>query len=352
MGLGYKSEEELQPKEVPLENTDLRPENIVAISGGGGHTLILDSNGYVYCCGWNSKGQLGLSDDTTKIEQIEILKEFKIIQISCGWDFSAAVSACGKQFVWGNNLYTQLGLSKSITCTGIPSLLQVSQKLATGFRHVSCGLRHSAMITKEGGLLVAGTGSKGQLGLGDNYNDDNYLSISRVPDLEHVISVASGQHHTVALKDGGTVITWGDNKYGQLGLDPNQAASVFVPTEVYADESFEKVFAGWSHTAALTSSGEIFNWGRNTYGELGAQREVSYRPEKLSALKDVTQLSLGSEHNLAVTKDNKLFCWGWNEHGNCGTGDKENVVKPKQIFANRKVKFAAACTGHSFAVVE
>lgn len=352
MGLGYKSEEQLEPKEVPLGNTDLKPENIIGISGGAGHTLILDTNGYVYCCGWNSKGQLGLSDDTTRLEQIEILKEFKIVQISCGWDFSAAVSACGKQFVWGNNTYTQLGLSKSITCTGIPSLLQVSQKLATGFRHVSCGLRHTAMITKEGGLLVAGTGSKGQLGLGDNFNDDNYLSISRVPDMEQVVSIASGQHHTVVLKDGGTVITWGDNKYGQLGLDPNQAANQFVPTEVFSDESFEKVYAGWTHTAALTKSGEIFNWGRNSYGQLGAQREVTFRPEKLTTLKDVAQLSLGSEHNLALTKDEKLFCWGWNEHGNCGTGDKENVLKPKQIFTNRKVKFAAACTGHSFAVVE
>lgn len=152
--------------EVRLDNTDLKAENIIAISGGAGHTLILDNRGYVYGCGWNNKGQLGRSDDSTKFDQIEILKEFKIVQISCGWDFSAAVTACGKQFVWGNNAYTQLGLSKSITCTGIPSLLQLSQKMATGFCHVSCGLRHTAMITKEGALLVAGTGSKGQLGLG------------------------------------------------------------------------------------------------------------------------------------------------------------------------------------------
>lgn len=257
LGLGFKSEEVLEPKEVQINNADLKPSEIVSICGGAGHTLILDTNGYVYCCGWNSKGQLGLSDDTVRFQQIEILKEFKIVQISCGWDFSAAVSSCGKQFVWGNNAYTQLGLSKSITCTGIPSLLQVSQKLATGFREVSCGLRHSAMITKEGGLLVAGTGSKGQLGLGDNYNDDNYLSISRVPDIEGVISVASGQHHTVTLKEDGTVLAWGDNKYGQLGIDPESAASVFVPSQVFSEDSLVKVYAGWTHTAALSKTGEV-----------------------------------------------------------------------------------------------
>lgn len=93
-------------------------------------------------------------------------------------------------------------------------------------------------------------------------------------------------------------------------------------------------------------------WGRNSYGQLGVQRSNTYRPEKLNALKDIKQLSLGSEHNLAVTKEGKLFSWGWNEHGNCGVGNKENVLSPQQIFADRKVKLAVACTGHSFAVVE
>lgn len=170
--------------------------------------------------------------------------------------------------------------------------------------------------------------------------------------MEEVLSVASGQHHTIVLKQDGTVLSWGDNKYGQLGVDPELSDSLFVPREIYSNPSFEKVYAGWTHTAALTKDGEIFNWGRNSYGQLGSSREASYKPEKLTSLKDIQQLSLGSEHNLALTKDNKLFSWGWNEHGNCGTGDTENVLKPKQILTDRKVKFVAACTGHSFAVVE
>ncbi|CAH0556434.1 unnamed protein product [Brassicogethes aeneus] len=351
LGLGHKSEEEIEPKKVKLSDTDLKAENIVSIAGGAVHTLILDNNGYVYCCGYNSKGQLGLSDDTLKFSQIEILKGFKIVQISCGWDFSAAISDCGKQFVWGNNGNTQLGLSKSITCTGIPSRLQVSQKLATGFKHVSCGLRHSAMITKDGGLLVAGTGAKGQLGLGDNFDDNNYLSISKVPEIEDVISCASGQHHTVMLKEDGTVMSWGENKYGQLGIS-NNVSNSFVPMEVFRDESLEKVYAGWTHSAALTKNGEVYTWGRNSYGQLGTSREELHKPEKVPDLTEIAQLSLGSEHNLAVTKEGKLLAWGWNEHGSCGTGDKKDVMKPTQVLSNHKVKLAFACTGSSFAVVE
>lgn len=216
---------------------------------------------------------------------------------------------------------------------------------------MSCGLRHSAILTKDRELLVAGTGSKGQLGLGDNFDDNNYLSISKVPDLEEIVSIATGQHHTVVLKENGTVLSWGENKFGQLGIDSNISNS-FVPMEIFHDESLARVYAGWTHTAALTKTGEVFTWGRNSYGQLGAQREVSYKPEKIPDLKDVQQLSVGSEHNLAVTKEGNLFVWGWNEHGSCGTGDKKDVLKPTQIFTQRKVKLAFACTGSSFAVVE
>lgn len=350
LGFGYKSEQELEPKEVSLGD-DLKAENILAIAGGAGHTLILDNNGRVYCCGWNNKGQLGISDDTFKFQEIEILKGFKVVQIACGWDFSTALTDCGKLLVWGNNAYTQLGLSKTITCTGIPSLLQVSQKLATGFKEVSCGLRHMAIINKDEEILVAGNGNKGELGIGDNYNENNYVSISKLPNIEGVKSIACGEHHTIMLRSDGTVLGWGDNKYGQLAIDPNVPHS-FVPSEVFNNESLQKVYAGWSHSAASTSNGEIFIWGRNSYGQLGSNRDVTFKPEKIQNLKDVKDLSLGSEHNLAVTKDSKLYTWGWNEHGNCGTGDTNNVTKPKIILPNYKVKYAAACTGHSFAVVE
>lgn len=351
LGLGHKSDDEIYPKVVSLENCDLKADDIISIAGGAGHTLILDKNGYVYCCGWNSKGQLGASDDTLKFTQIDILKGFKVIQISCGWDFSAAITECGKQFVWGNNANTQLGLSKSITCTGIPSRLQCSQKLATGFKYVSCGLRHSAIITKDGGLLVAGTGAKGQLGIGDDFDDNNYLSLSRVPEIDNVVSVASGQHHTVVLRENGTVLSWGDNKYGQLGVNTNFSIS-FVPLEVFSNEALTSVHAGWTHSAALTSNGDVFTWGRNSYGQLGAQRDAPHAPEKIPTLKNVAQFSAGSEHNLAVTHDGKLFAWGWNEHGMCGTGDRKDVRVPTQILSNKKVKHAFACTGSSFAIVE
>lgn len=169
--------------------------------------------------------------------------------------------------------------------------------------------------------------------------------------MEEIISVASGQHHTVVLKLDGTVLSWGENKFGQLGIDPNISNS-FVPMEVYRDSNLATVYAGWTHSAALSKSGEVLTWGRNTYGQLGDQRDTPYKPDIVSSLKNVKQLSLGSEHNVAVTKEGKLYVWGWNEHGVCGSGDITNMLKPTHILRDKTVKLAFACTGSSFAVVE
>ncbi|XP_019870124.2 secretion-regulating guanine nucleotide exchange factor-like [Aethina tumida] len=350
LGLGYESGQELEPREVDLSNANLKAENIVSITGGAVHTLMLDSEGHVYCCGFNSKGQLGLSGDSLEFKVIEILKGYKIAQISCGWEFSTAISQCGKLFVWGSNGHTQLGLSRSIVCTGIPSRLHISQ-LASGIKQVSCGLRHTAMITMNGDLLVAGTGSSGQLGLGGDFDDNYPYTISKVPNVEDIACVAAGKHHTVSLKKDGTVISWGENIHGQLGINPIVSNS-YIPMEVYKNKEFDEIYAGWTHTAALTKKGDVFTWGRNTFGQLGSFRSNIHKPEKIPNLSNIAHLSLGSEHNVAVTKDDRLFTWGWNGHGICGNGNMEDVLQPTQIFPNRKVKLAFACTTSTFAIVE
>lgn len=358
---GILSEQCVLPQEVDLSSCQLEAENIQKIVGGAGHSLILDKNGHVFSCGWNNKGQLGQANekDTSNFERIRgIFEKETIVDIACGWDSSAALTKEGKLYMWGSNNFGQLGQD--------PSTLRHSNKpieaIATEkIERVAMGLRHSAVITQDHRVFVCGVGNKGQLGL-ENYITDvidekkkNYRPFTLVPELRNAIDVSCGQHHTVVGTDKTDVYTFGANNYGQLGIDKDLFPMISTPTKL-TNTCFDlpfKTYAGWTHTVVLGGN-TIFTWGRNTYGQLGQERAVTWKPNKIEPLPKIVQLSVGSQHNIALTDDNTILCWGWNEHGNCGTGDIVDVPVPRPVSIpqNSSGVLIGTGAGHSFAVIK
>lgn len=338
LGLGYKCEQLVTPTDIPFGG-----EKIISITGGAGHSLALTENGSVYSTGWNAKGQLGYEHESATFKKITALENHKIVQIACGWDFSAAVTETGQAFTWGSNAFLQIGL-KSTAHTTKPTSLEFHPRPV---KHISCGMRHMAVIFEDDHVWTSGDGSKGQLGIIDA--DGNVFRKATVPVRNRFVAIACGQHHNVALSIDGDVYIWGDNKHGQLGFDPAVCKKILTPKKLEnVNVSVEKVFAGWTHTALLTTDGEVYNFGRNTYGQLGEERARSWLPEKLN-VDNLKCLSLGSEHNLAVNRNGKVFSWGWNEHGNCGTGDVEDKNRPQRVLIDNAVQVSAG-TGQSFAI--
>lgn len=160
------SEQFILPQEVDLSECSLRPEAIRKIVGGAGHTLILDTDGRVYSCGLNNKGQAGNTDikqrNILKFQKICALEHEVVIDICCGWDSSAAVTIEGELYVWGSNRYGQLGLDPSVF-PSLPHPYKVS--ISERIKNVSMGLRHTAVVTENCEVYVCGSNSRGQLGL-------------------------------------------------------------------------------------------------------------------------------------------------------------------------------------------
>lgn len=77
--------------------------------------------------------------------------------------------------------------------------------------------------------------------------------------------VAMGGHHTLALKDDGTVWAWGRNFYGQLG-DGTPICRA-TPMQVLSHVIF--IAAGMNMSAALLYDGTVWAWGNNHFDQLG-----------------------------------------------------------------------------------
>jgi len=168
LGQGLLSEQFILPQEVNLSGCSLRPEAIKKIVGGAGHTLILDTDGHVYSCGLNNKGQAGITnieqENVLTFQRICALEHEVIIDVCCGWDSSAALTKNGELYVWGSNHYGQLGLDPSVfSLVSHPRRISIGEKI----KNVAMGLRHTAVVTENRELYVCGSNNRGQLGLID-----------------------------------------------------------------------------------------------------------------------------------------------------------------------------------------
>ena len=75
---------------------------------------------------------------------------------------------------------------------------------------------------KKANLRVCGFGSGGRLGLGQH----TQYNLVPVPQLQaRITAVALGQDHTIALTENGDVLSWGMNRFSQLGYVIEAASS-------------------------------------------------------------------------------------------------------------------------------
>ena len=136
--------------------------------------------------------------------------------------------------------------------------------------------RYTASLMADGTVWTWGDNSYGELG--NNTTTDNHvplhvLGADGVGLLSGVSAIAPGGGHMVALKSDGTVWTWGYNGYGQLGN--NSTADIHIPVQVQGPggagmlTGVVAIASGYQHTAALKADGTVWEWGRNIEGELG-----------------------------------------------------------------------------------
>ena len=90
-----------------------------------------------------------------------------------------------------------------------------------------------------------------------------------------VTAIATGFNHSLALTSTGQLYAFGDNRYGQLGSanDNGIAAANPTPTLVTlpgAGGPVTEISAGGAHSLALTSTGQLYAFGLNTGGQLGS----------------------------------------------------------------------------------
>lgn len=80
---------------------------------------------------------------------------------------------------------------------------------------------------------------------------------------------------TVPLSSDGQVFVWGENASGQLGLGKGEPSTLSPqPLKSLGGIPLAQISAGGDHSFALSLSGAVFGWGKNSAGQLGLNDEL------------------------------------------------------------------------------
>lgn len=162
-----------------------------------------------------------------------------------------------------------------------------------------------------------GDNTNGQLGFGDNTSKLSPGKTGGVPAGVTVIEAGSG--HVIGLLPDGSVVGWGRNIFGQLGLGntDNQPQPVPVPG-VSGVASFA---CGGGHTLFLLADGTIMACGAGFFGAVGAgSAPVIPVPLAVPGVTGIRQVAAGGAHSLALDEDGSVWTWGRDDYGQLGDG--------------------------------
>ncbi len=311
-------------------------------------TAAASAPGDVFAFGANSSGQLGSTANGTA-NPTPLLVSLPgqigpVTQVSMGEAHTLVVTAGGQLYSFGDNDYGELGRtdnSGSFNPNPTPTL--VSLPGATGpVTAAAAGATHSLVVTATGQLYAFGDNGFGQLG--NTTNDTNHdpnptpALVSLPSGSGPVTQVAAGDSDSYALTSAGQLYAFGDNIYGQRGSAANTVANpapalVSLPS---GSGPVTQVAAGAYHALVLTTSGQIYGFGDNHWGDLGNDTNVGTdTPNPTPLLVSlpagsgaVARVAAGSYHSLVLTAGGQLYAFGDNYEGELGnaTGNHTSNV--------------------------
>ena len=260
----------------------------------GSFAIAVNSAGLVYAWGRGNQGELGNGSFTSRSRPVKVHlpKGVTVTSARAGFEFAIALTSTGRVLTWGDNFVGELGNgNKASTATPVYARLPRGTKI----KAIAAGTDRVFAITSAGALLAWGGNTQGALGIGGP-------GIRRSPVRVHlprgvkVLSASAGLLHSLALTTTGKVLAWGDNEAGQVGDGTltRRLAPVFVHLPKSAH--IVAIAAGRYHSLALTRGGKVLAWGDGSVGALGTGTNDNHKlPVQLSVPGTVIAIGAGPE---------------------------------------------------------
>ncbi len=273
-------------------------------------------------------------------------------QVAANNYHSLALKADGSLWAWGYNSRGQLGTTNMGVYVANPTPIRVGTDL---YSQVAAGPLHCLGLRADGSLWAWGGNYNGQLGTTTNSGTNaSNPTPTRIGSALYS-QVAAGGAHTLALRADGTLWAWGDNSFGQLGINNRQVTNP-TPTQLGTD-LYKQVAAGDGHSLGLRATGSLYAWGSNYSGQLGNTTNVGIyinNPTPRQVGTDLyTQVAVGGTHSLGLRANGSLWTWGSNYESELGQGTLDGYAATPAQEATGSTNWASlsSCSASSSSVI-
>ena len=256
-------------------------------------------------------------------------------------------------WTWGGNSSGQLGNN---TLTNRSSPVQTIAG-GTNWKQVSNSNANTAAIKTDGTLWNWGENAYFQLG-----NSYYWLASSKNPLLLMTSSLGSSLNlhnnlstkiGTALIKTDGTLWNWGSNSWGQLGDNTIVHKSSPVQT-ITGGTNWKQVAGGIYNTAAVKTDGTLWIWGDNSWGQLGDNTIVAKSSpiQTIAGGTNWSQVACGPWNIAAIKTDGTLWTWGLNSAGELGDNTAVAKSSPIQTIAGGTNWSQVACGDRHIAAIK
>ena len=215
---------------------------------------------------------------------------------------------------------------------------------------VHVGYDGTMALKNDGTLWTWGNGSYGCLG---DLQDSDRSSPVMIANGKTWKSIGGANYYygcSAAIDDNDHLFVWGLNDHGQLGLgDQNNRSS---PIQM-GGKTWSQVSSSAYSMGAIDTDGKLWMWGDGGYGALGLNSTEDYSsPVQVGADTDWMQIACGYHYTMAIKNDGTLWAWGEGSDGKIGLGNENDYSSPTQVGSDTNWNKVATCNDHSAAIKE
>ena len=192
-------------------------------------------------------------------------------------------------------------------------------------------LDYSSVYAQPSNVLYT-WGDNGSGQIGDNTTTNRSSPVTVVGGITNWRLISSSEAHKLGVTTSGVLYAWGFNAFGQLG--DNTTSSRLSPVTVIGGiTTWSQVSAGYRHSLGLISTGVLYAWGRNDNGQLG-DGITSSRSSPVTVTGGITtwsKITTSREFSFGITSAGIAYAWGNNGDGRLGDNTTTNRSSPVSI---------------------